>query len=184
MRLNKFGYYGDFVVYPLAVAALAAGAVRVGPLLQAEWISALGGGMVLWTLMEYLIHRLVLHRPGVFMRMHEAHHAEPRGYIGTPWWISVSTLCMVVGLPAWLGGGLNFAGGLTAGVMVGYWWYGIVHHVIHHRTRTPLAGHFHALRLHHLRHHHGPARCNFGVTTPLWDVLLRTRVDRAAPAGR
>jgi sterol desaturase/sphingolipid hydroxylase (fatty acid hydroxylase superfamily) len=178
MRLSKSAYYGDFIVYPLAVTLLAATAARSATPRLLEWVMSLAGGASLWTLMEYFIHRLVLHKIRPFVGMHEAHHHAPRDFIGTPWWISVSTLCAAIGLPAWLAGGLNFASGLTAGVMLGYWWYGIVHHVIHHRTRNPIAVYFQELRRHHLRHHHAPTRGNYGVTTPLWDILLGTRLSR------
>jgi len=176
MRLSKFAYYGDFFVYPLAVVLLAVVAARQAGPAVFTWIVALAGGILLWTVMEYLIHRLFLHAIGPFVSVHHQHHAAPREYIGTPWWISVAVFSAGIGLPAWLAGGPTVAGGLTAGVMLGYWWYGIVHHVIHHRTQTPIPGHFHARRLHHLRHHHGPARGNFGVTTSLWDIVLGTRI--------
>jgi len=59
--------------------------------------------------------------------MHGLHHASPLALIGTPSWISVVVLSVTILVPAWLCLGFNVADGLTVGVMLGYWWYGVVH---------------------------------------------------------
>ena len=190
MRLGKLGYYGDFLVYPLIVVILGVALVRRNTAgHQTGWAACVLGGAALWTLLEYLIHRTFLHRGGVFTVMHAEHHAFPRAYIGTPAWISVPTFTLLVAAPAWLRGGGNVAGGLTGGIMLGYWWYGVVHHVIHHRTALPFARYFSRLRRHHQLHHHSAIGGNFGVTTVMWDVLLGTTIaapitPRSAPQAR
>ena len=65
---------------------------------------------------------------------------------------------------------------LLAGAMAfGYVTYGLSHFIIHHtRFRRPLARNWAA---HHHIHHYHPDT-NFGVTTPLWDILLFTRYVR------
>jgi sterol desaturase/sphingolipid hydroxylase (fatty acid hydroxylase superfamily) len=179
MRLSKLGYYSDFVVYPLVVIALTAGdyhhLFRAG---GAEWLAAAAVGLLLWTLMEYALHRIALHRVSYFAAMHGLHHAAPLAFIGTPTWFSVAVLCTVFLLPAWLGLGFNIAAGLTVGVMLGYWWYGVVHHVIHHRGGSPSASYFNDLRSWHLHHHYSPKEGNFGVTTHLWDHIFGTAIAR------
>ena len=51
MRLSKFSYYSDFAIYPLVCAGLAAASVRgAGWINGAEWLAALGVGLMLWTL--------------------------------------------------------------------------------------------------------------------------------------
>jgi sterol desaturase/sphingolipid hydroxylase (fatty acid hydroxylase superfamily) len=60
--------------------------------------------------------------------------------------------------------------------MIGYWWYGIVHHVIHHRANKSAPGYFNDLRTWHMRHHYSPKEGNFGVTTPVWDHVFGTAI--------
>ncbi len=96
-------------------------------------------GLVFWTLLEYALHRVALHRMPYFSPMHGLHHASPLALIGTPTWMSVSILVSAVLMPAWLWLGFIVADGLTVGVMLGYLWYGTVHHVIHHHATQFLA---------------------------------------------
>ena len=109
--------------------------------------------------------------------MHGAHHGAPLALIGTPIWVSVPVWTTIILLPAWALFGFNEASGLTIGVMLGYWWYGIVHHVIHHHAQRRSTAYFERLRAWHMRHHHSPKKGNFGVTSPMWDYLFRTAIS-------
>ena len=102
----------------------------------AEWFCALVTGVVLWTLLEYVLHRIALHRMAtIFSPMHGEHHSSPLALIGTPTWLSVLVLHRrrFPSRAAVLSGSASRAPS-TIGVMLGYWWYGIVHHVIHHHA--------------------------------------------------
>jgi sterol desaturase/sphingolipid hydroxylase (fatty acid hydroxylase superfamily) len=57
--------------------------------------------VAIWTLLEYLLHRFVLHRIPTFARMHAVHHASPRAFVGTPTWVSLLTLWIAIFVPAW-----------------------------------------------------------------------------------
>jgi sterol desaturase/sphingolipid hydroxylase (fatty acid hydroxylase superfamily) len=175
---NKFTYYSDFVVYPIVVVALTGiNLPRLSWRSGSQWLGACLAGLLLWSILEYLIHRIALHRMPVFSPMHSLHHSAPLAYIATPSWLSVSVWLLIILLPAWRFAGFNAADGLTVGVMAGYWWYGYVHHVIHHHTRKPSSAYFSELRAWHMRHHHSPKRGNFGVTTPFWDHVFRTAIS-------
>jgi sterol desaturase/sphingolipid hydroxylase (fatty acid hydroxylase superfamily) len=69
---------------------------------------------------------------------------------------------------------------LASGIAFGYVAYGLSHFMIHHmRFRNGLMRKWAAS--HHIHHRHPD--CNFGVTTPLWDVVLGTRyVSSASPS--
>ncbi len=182
MQLSKFSYYADFIVYPVVIVALTAIAFDHSTWASAtEWLGASLAGMALWTLMEYALHRVALHRVRIFSPMHDLHHAAPLDLIGTPSWISVTVLSVGILVPARFFFGFMVADGLTVGVMFGYWWYGVVHHVIHHRAhKSPAAyfdGLFDGLRAWHMRHHYSPKRGNFGVTTPFWDYVFGTAIS-------
>ena len=186
MQLSKLSYYSDFVVYPIAVTALIAadfryGAEPDGRLWLGIWALACVSGAAVWTLLEYALHRVALHFMAYFSPMHALHHADPLGLIGTPSWISITVWLSVVLLPVYFWLGFNVADGATVGIMLGYWWYGIVHHVIHHHARKPSLdrgrSYFDSLRAWHMRHHHSPKHGNFGVTSPFWDHIFRTAIS-------
>jgi sterol desaturase/sphingolipid hydroxylase (fatty acid hydroxylase superfamily) len=179
---GKVGYYADFIIYGLLVIGLVAFALREGRHDQLIWLAAAIAGAGSWTLIEYLLHRFVFHRMPFIADLHHAHHAAPRAYVGTPTWASLLTLAGVFFVPMWRLCSLNIALGAISGLITGWLWYGIVHHVIHHRrprwlaTTLKVASHRHFL-------HHSPYECGtFGVTTVLWDRLFATRIPNGARA--
>jgi sterol desaturase/sphingolipid hydroxylase (fatty acid hydroxylase superfamily) len=177
MQLSKFGYYGDFVIYPIVISGLAAAAlVKADTRAVALWSVMVVGGAGLWTFMEYVLHRIALHEMRYFIPMHALHHRSPLAFVGTPTWFSLLTLLSVILAPAWWMWGFTAGSGLTAGVMLGYEWYGILHHLIHHRRNLPAsgAGVLAGSRARHMRHHFSPRRGNFGVTTAFWDRVFDT----------
>jgi sterol desaturase/sphingolipid hydroxylase (fatty acid hydroxylase superfamily) len=174
---TKIAYYGDFVAYPIAITTLLL--IYRGPLGQraSESFAAFVGGLAVWTLLEYLLHRWALHRMPIFTPMHAAHHGEPLALISTPPWISIPVWIGVILLPLSAATGSHVAVGVAIGVMAGYWWYGIVHHVIHHRADGESLAYIAHLRARHMRHHYSPRRGNFGVTSPVWDYVFGTVIN-------
>jgi hypothetical protein len=78
------------------------------------------GGVVGWTLAEYLVHRFVLH--GLAPIQHGLHHANPDEAVLTIFW------------QIWVGFALTYlvAGGtFVAGALIAYAWYLFVHHCSH-----------------------------------------------------
>lgn len=174
MRLSRLGYYADFLVYPFLVLALfAVASSRPAPHAWIEWVGASVAGIATWTLAEYIFHRFVLHDFPFFGRLHDAHHADPTGYVGTPTWLSAAAILFGILLPLWWGTNFDLASGLTTGFMAGYLWYVGIHHAVHHwqiRQGTYL---FCAKRRHAL-HHFARQSCNFGVSSGFWDRVFRT----------
>jgi sterol desaturase/sphingolipid hydroxylase (fatty acid hydroxylase superfamily) len=173
MRLSKAGYFADFVIYPPIVLALLLGLAVQAWSAWVSWSVACLAGIATWTLIEYLVHRGVLHRVRVFAQMHEMHHESPTELIGSPTWLSLSIVCFGVLLPLWWGAGFAIAGGLTAGMMLGYLWYVTVHHAVHHWEVRPDSYLYRAKRR-HLTHHYSRQPCNFGVSTGFWDHVFGT----------
>lgn len=173
----KLNYYGDFFAYPALIAAFAVhGASQHDPrAVAAWWLSALLG-IVSWTLVEYCMHRCAFHSFGPLRAPHASHHSSPRSLIGTPTWVTIATLLLVVFVPMGYLASWNTAGGVTGGLMTGYLWYVTVHHVVHHRSPKRLSKRLAGLRRHHLIHHHHGQLGNFGVTSTLWDRVLATRI--------
>ena len=175
MLLSKFSYYADYVAYPIVIAGLGvAGLSGADSSAVATWLGAGVAGLALWTFMEYVLHRVVLHRMPYFSPMHELHHTSPVAYIGTPTLLSVSVLLGCILAPTWYFSDLVVATGLTSGVMVGYVYYGLIHHIMHHFRNSPTHPYLNGLRAVHMRHHYSPQPGNFGVTTTFWDHVFGT----------
>ena len=86
----------------------------------------------------------------------------------------------VVFLPAWALGSFNTASGLAVGMMAGFFWYGVVHHAIHHRKPRIIATRLLLASRRHAQHHYSHEAGNFGVTTSFWDHVFGTTLNAAA----
>lgn len=173
---NKIGYYAELFVYPPVVGGLLLYHVNAnGFALHSRWWFATLCGAMLWTLVEYLVHRFVYHKVPVLKDLHGMHHAHPSDLIGAPIWVSMVSFCAIFVVLA-RGWDLEIAFGATGGLIVGYICYLLVHDAVHHwqlAERSWLRSH----RLRHLRHHRYPVPGNFGVTTGIWDVVFGTAIS-------
>lgn len=136
---------------------------------------ALGTGLLAFSFIEYFFHRWMFHtRIPLFEQGHRMHHEHPLGYDSLPFFLPAVVLLSLAGLCV-LVMPLGFALLMAGAVTFGYIAYGLSHFVIHHvRFRQPWLRRW--AGAHHVHHYHPGS--NFGVTTPLWDVLLGTRYVR------
>lgn len=132
-------------------------------------------GLFIFSFIEYFFHRWMFHtHVPLFEQGHRMHHERPLGYDSLPFFLPAVVLLALTGLlmlamPA--GFALLLAGAITFGYII----YGLVHFIMHHvRFKNPLLRRW--AGAHHVHHYHPDT--NFGVTTPLWDILLRTRYVR------
>jgi sterol desaturase/sphingolipid hydroxylase (fatty acid hydroxylase superfamily) len=175
MKLSNFLYFGDFIAIPAAILLLAAAAIYERGLAGAgAWLGWFVVGLLVWTLVEYVVHRWVYHAIPFFEKFHDAHHDDPTALIGVPSFISSGLILSVFFLP------LLF----TVGVVVaGYAGYMLVHHASHHWTLEPGSLLYRA-RVQHMAHHYNDAPGNYGVVTSFWDQVFSTNVDRRRRAAR
>lgn len=179
MQLGKWSYRADFAVYPVLVTTSASMAMAHATRTQGEaGMAALLAGVLVWTLIEYALHRWVLHRLQPFKRLHDAHHASPSGLIGTPTWLSAALFMALWSVLA-AAAPRAVAGGLIAGLMLGYLAYTLLHDALHHRRARP-GSWLHRAKLRHARHHRAGASTDFGVSTGLWDRIGRTAGIKSA----
>jgi len=178
MHLSRFWYYSDFVAYPVLIALLAAfGLVTVGWSGAAQWLTIFLGCVALWTLIEYAMHRFVLHHIPYAKAMHQSHHDHESASLGTPLWLSLFAHCALALMPIWVFVNFAEASAVSAGLMLGYLWYITVHHILHH-WHPRHSGYLYRLKHRHAVHHHVDADCNFGVTTNFWDRIFRTALPK------
>jgi dihydroceramide fatty acyl 2-hydroxylase len=138
------------------------------------------GGLGIWTLTEYWLHRLIFHwEPDnvagrrMHFIIHGVHHDHPNDRLRL---VMPPAVSIPLGVLFFLGFSAIFgspdAYPLFAGLIAGYLVYDYTHyHLHHHRPRTKLG---HRLREQHMRHHFQDHRYGFGVSSPLWDVIFRT----------
>jgi sterol desaturase/sphingolipid hydroxylase (fatty acid hydroxylase superfamily) len=178
MRLSAPSYYADFFVSAGIIAYLAALIGHERWQVDAEWTGLLVLGFALWTFAEYAIHRWLYHRVPYFAQRHETHHAEPTAFIGAPPLIGIALIVTLFYLP-FAATSLVVASGLTAGVLLGYCAYQMLHHAAHHWPRAQKSWLYRLCR-HHALHHYHSEHANFGITTSFWDWAFGT----AAKVGR
>lgn len=180
-------YRADFYIYAAVLLALGA-ALLIGPpdLRLAGWVL---GGALAWSLLEYLLHRFVLHGLPPFKRWHAEHHRRPTALIAAPTLLTATIFATLLVLPALWMLGVRPAAALSFGLLSGYLAYGLIHHAIH-LPIPPGArhwGHRWLLRrrlwhgLHHRRVSQSPGgfvpeamEGYYGVSSAVWDRVFRT----------
>lgn len=180
-----FAYYTDFVVYPIVVIGLSAAYFIRGydarPLM---WLAAVLAGAALWTLVEYIIHRFILHHVVFIRDMHDEHHRSPTELIDTPIWLSLSFMLAGVLLPSWWVFGFGISTGFTVGMTLGYLTYGLMHHAMHH-WRISHGTYLYRAKRRHAQHHASTDEGNYGVSSPFWDYVFGTMLpDPSAEAKK
>jgi sterol desaturase/sphingolipid hydroxylase (fatty acid hydroxylase superfamily) len=165
--------------------------ITVGGLVVAHAV-----GLLVWTLVEYALHRFVFHfsprnPPAWLQRLlflfHGVHHVQPwdKARLVMPpsvsiplaigfWLLFDAVSTQVLASPAWVAP-------TFAAFLAGYLAYDLLHYATHHVAMSGTVGRW--LKRHHLLHHHATPDERFGVSSPLWDLVLRTRPRDGAGAG-
>ncbi len=142
------------------------------------------GGLALWTLTEYWLHRLLFHWEPKFRYgdrlhfiIHGVHHEHPndRMRLVMPPALSIPLGLVFFGLFVLLFG-TPAAYPLYGGLLIGYLTYDYMHYHLHHHTPKTKLGK--RLREQHMRHHFQDHRYGYGVSSPVWDGVFRTMPRR------
>ena len=180
MRLSRLAYYIDFVISAGLVVGLAGYTISVAASIElGQWLLYAGLGAAGWTLIEYAVHRVIYHHAPYFRDLHDAHHAQPNAYIGAPPLIGIIIIVAVFFAPVVKVSHVA-ATGLTAGVLLGYMAYMLIHHAAHYWVLTPTSW-LYRTRRHHALHHYNSNRGNFGITTSFWDHAFGTAIEANRP---
>jgi sterol desaturase/sphingolipid hydroxylase (fatty acid hydroxylase superfamily) len=144
-------------------------------------------GVLLWSLVEYTMHRWVFHYEPtsgwgkrLHFLMHGVHHDYPQDArrLVMPPIISAPILLIFYGIVLALFGRLSPA--VFAGLIFGYLCYDMIHYATHHFSMK--RGVWLWLKQYHMRHHYKDDRVGYGVSSPLWDFVFRTRANHTAGA--
>jgi 4-hydroxysphinganine ceramide fatty acyl 2-hydroxylase len=151
------------------------------------WVLARGLvlGALVWVITEYIFHRFFLHMPApqwgplrkLHARIHWQHHQTPSdlSFLFVPSWGTPS----LIGIAALIGyglGGADLALVAALGDALTLIHYELTHFAAHvpYKPRTRLGA---LMKRHHLLHHFKSERYWFGVTNPVFDMLLVTWPD-------
>jgi sterol desaturase/sphingolipid hydroxylase (fatty acid hydroxylase superfamily) len=176
VQQRAISYFADMVACPLLAGILSIVALThfTRPAIV-EWCLLVMMGGALWTLAEYFMHRVIYHRVPIFQKYHEAHHIDPRAYVGAPPMVGTTVVFLVSFVPLVAFSAVS-ANAVSVGMLLGYTTYMIVHHACHFWTPKP-GGYLYRVRLRHAVHHYRDDNGNFGVITSFWDRAFGTRIQ-------
>lgn len=136
------------------------------------------GGIGVWTVTEYVLHRWLFHYepPGKLgKRMHFIFHGVHHDYpndsmrLVMPPAVSIPLASLFYFLFRNVVEHDGFFP-FFAGFLAGYLFYDMLHYAIHH---APMKGRiWMALKTHHLKHHFKDPDAGYGVSSPLWDIII------------
>lgn len=137
-------------------------------------------GIVIWTLLEYSLHRFLFHIETqtywgntIHYLLHGCHHKHPMdglrlvfppaatAVLCVPFWNTIRLFATASITPALFGGGL-----------LGYVMYDVTHYYLHHGQPTSKVPRH--LKKYHLNHHFRIQDKGFGITSSLWDRVFGT----------
>lgn len=143
-------------------------------------------GVLLWTLIEYVLHRFLFHldyylpdnRVAITLHflLHGVHHYLPMDRYRL---VMPPTLFVVLATPFWKLAHIIFsydwsvATTVFCGGIFGYICYDLTHYFLHHQD-LPLW--YKDLKKYHLAHHFLDYELGFGVTSRFWDTVFGTEL--------
>jgi len=130
-------------------------------------------GVVSFSFVEYAVHAWLFHKKHflkIFIEGHAHHHQNPFGYDALPFFASALIGFLAVELLSPVMPQRD-AFALIGGLAMGYFNYGLTHHLIHRREFT--LPYYRYLQQFHFVHHKKP-RKNHGMTTDIFDRIFGT----------
>jgi sterol desaturase/sphingolipid hydroxylase (fatty acid hydroxylase superfamily) len=141
-------------------------------------------GWFVFSWVEYNVHRYLFHIPITTesrkkfqYTMHGVHHHHPKDKdrIAMPPLLSITLATIFLIVFRFILG--DYAFSFTAGFLVGYGSYLLVHYLVH--IHRPPKNVFRQLWINHGIHHYRDGEIIFGVSSPLWDYIYGTMNRKA-----
>lgn len=137
-------------------------------------------GILVWTFTEYSLHRFVFHlvpKNKIGARLHFIFHGVHHDYpndskrLVMPPSVSIPLAAIFYYIFLFLLGKIYVAP-FFAGFLTGYLFYDMTHYAIHHFNMH--SKFWLAIKNHHMKHHYQDPTKGFGVSSPLWDLIIGT----------
>ncbi|XHC51978.1 sterol desaturase family protein [Algihabitans albus] len=187
-----FTYYAILVYLALAAAAIALSVALsdglLAPLLSAAVV------ILLYPLVEYLLHRFVLHAQFLYKspltaklwkRIHFDHHQNPNdlsvlfGALHT----TLPPIALITLPLGWAIGGPGSAAAACAAGLLVFAFYEFCH-CVQHLPFKPKSAWLQRIKKSHIAHHFHNEQGNFGITSFVWDRAFGTYYAHAKQIGR
>jgi len=182
----------EFFTHVHPIVPLAIFLPAIGYFMYRDWSLVAGwqlvlfflGGLFIWTLTEYLLHRFVFHYEPksewgkkLHFLMHGVHHDYPNDSLRLlmPPVVSIPLAALFYWMFHSVMGGV-FISPFFAGFLFGYLCYDMIHYATHHfpmKSSTALW-----VKHHHMKHHYQTDDYNYGVSSPLWDFVFNTFMEK------
>lgn len=182
--LSKVHYSVPLIVFVPLISFLYYLGVSSGSMSFLLFIGYLIGGLCTWTITEYGLHRYIFHyHPSsefgkkIHFIFHGVHHDYPRDRLRLVMPPSVSL--PLAALFFFLFKVFLNAPGLYVffgAFLTGYLIYDMFHYAIHHlEVKGKL---WNLLKTHHLKHHYNNPEKGFGVSSPIWDIIVGSDFEK------
>ncbi len=141
-------------------------------------------GLMVWTITEYLLHRFIFHYhptsgfgKQLHFIFHGVHHDYPRDkkrlVMPPSASIPLATLFYFL-FSLMLEQKILFA--FFPGFLLGYLTYDMMHYAMHHHNfKNPVLK---RIKQHHMLHHYQDPSKGYGVSSSLWDIILKSNFNR------
>lgn len=144
------------------------------------------GGLVVWTITEYVLHRFIFHYhptsefgKKMHFIFHGVHHDYPRDKkrLVMPPSASIPLATLFYFLFSLLLEN-QFLFAFFPGFLLGYLVYDMMHYAMHHHNfKNPVLK---KIKQHHMLHHYQDPTKGYGVSSSLWDIILKSDFTRQA----
>jgi sterol desaturase/sphingolipid hydroxylase (fatty acid hydroxylase superfamily) len=170
-----------FLCFPASIVSstLVLSHSAIGVVSRVAWFVT---GMLLWTLLEYIIHRWVFHyepstRIGkaLLKRLHTDHHEDPadQSQVCIPFVLCVAVWLWVLSSLLLLGVEVERSFLFISGLALAMTVYDLTHFSTHYMKAPNRL--LQTLKKHHMLHHFSNSQTRFGVTSPFWDHVFGTK---------
>ncbi|KAI9592513.1 hypothetical protein BDF19DRAFT_425328 [Syncephalis fuscata] len=141
-------------------------------------------GTLLWTLVEYVLHRFVFHADDwvpdhtwaltLHFTVHGIHHFLPMDRMRL---VMPPALAIIIAYPLYnlfsvLMPSIPITNAVFSGILFGYVGYDLTHYYLHHGQ--PMGEHIRIMKSYHLAHHYKDANLGYGITSKIWDRVFST----------
>ncbi|MFO1068678.1 MAG: sterol desaturase family protein [Geminicoccaceae bacterium] len=178
-------FFTHYSIQAYILIILAAGTVSA--LTAESWhrpVLTVAVTLVLYPLIEYVLHRFVLHGKFLFKhpstaklwkRIHYDHHQNPHD-LSVLFGALYTTLPTIALITLSIGGLVGGISGAAASLATGCLIFSVYEfaHCVQHLPWTPKNAWLRDIKRNHLAHHFHNEQGNFGITSSLWDRVLGT----------
>lgn len=182
--LSKVPFYVPLIVYVPVLGYMIWKALFRVEMDILHFVGAFAGGLFLWTLIEYVLHRFVFHfhptstlGQRIHFIFHGVHHDYPNDAkrLVMPPSASIPLAILFFLLFSAIFSEY-FLYAVFGGFITGYLIYDMTHYALHHHNFK--SSFWKKLKKHHMLHHYSDETKGYGVSSAIWDGIFKTNFSK------